>query len=100
MPLDIIFLPSARLGLQWFRIYYEQSFPEGMAKANARFEKCIRLLSHSPGMGRPAGKPPRRRFSIPDTPYTVVYLQRERTLEVIQVLDQRSEDYLKELFDP
>ena len=99
MALDLVVLESATPDLQWFRIYYRDHFPEGMAKANARFEKCALLLCHSPGMGRPAGKPPRRRFSVPDTPYTIVYQQRGNALEVVRVLDQRREDYLRELFD-
>jgi plasmid stabilization system protein ParE len=99
MVLELVVLRSARTDLQWFKMYYTDHFPEGMAKANARFEKCLKLLCEHPNMGRSAGKPPRRRFSVPDTPYTVVYQQRQNTLEVVRVLDQRKETYLKELFD-
>jgi plasmid stabilization system protein ParE len=100
MALELFVLRGAKADLHWFRLYYTEHFPEGMAKANVRFEKCVRLLCEHPNMGRPAGKPPRRRFSVPDTPYTIVYQQRQNALEVVRVLDQRKETYLKELFDP
>jgi plasmid stabilization system protein ParE len=99
MALKPVVLGSARKDLQWFRIYYTEHFPDGMDKANARFEKCVRLLCEHPNMGRLAGKLPRRRFSVPDTPYTIIYQQRLNSLEVVRVLDQRKETYLKELFD-
>jgi plasmid stabilization system protein ParE len=100
MALQLVFLRGARLDLHWFRLYYTEHFPEGMDKANARFIKCLKLLCEYPMMGRSAGKPPRRRFSVPDTPYTIVYQQRRNSLEIVRVLDQRKETYLKELFDP
>ncbi len=99
MALELVVLRSARSDLQWFRIYYTDHFPEGMAKANGRFEKCLMLLCEHPNLGRTAGKSPRRRFSVPDTPYTIVYQQRKNALEVVRILDQRKETYLKELFD-
>jgi plasmid stabilization system protein ParE len=99
MALELVFLPSARLDLQWFRIYYTVHFPEGMAKANNRFDACLKLLCDHPMMGRAAGRLPRRRFSVPDTPYTIVYQQQRNSLEIVRVLDQRKETCLKELFD-
>ena len=99
MALDLVVTRRARLDLQWFRIYYTEHFPDGMAKANARFDKCLKLLCEHPAMGKSAGKLPRRRFSVPDTPYTIVYQHRQNLLEVTRVLDQRKETYLKELFD-
>jgi plasmid stabilization system protein ParE len=99
MALRLVVTKSAIPDLYWFRIYYEDYFPEGMAKANARFEKCARLLCQRPGMGRPTGKPLRLRFSVPDTPYTIVYQHKEETLEILRVLDQRKETYLEDLFD-
>jgi len=99
MALKLVVTLLAQQDLQWFRVYYTKYFPEGMAKANARLIGCFRLLCERPSMGRSAGKPPRRRFTVPDTPYTIVYVHRQTTLEIIRVLDQRQETYLKELFD-
>ena len=100
MALKMAYSARARLDLHWFRIYCETQFPEGMPKANARFSKCLALLSMTPNMGRPAGKEPRRRFSVPNTPYTILYQVNGDLLEVARVLDQRSENYLQDLFDP
>jgi plasmid stabilization system protein ParE len=99
MALKIVYLERAYVDLARFRIYYERYFPEGMASANARLLKCVRLMSEFPNMGRTVGREPRRCFSIPDTPYTLVYQQKEERLEIVRVLDQRSEKYLEDLLD-
>jgi plasmid stabilization system protein ParE len=99
MALRHVFLDRAITDLMWFRTYYKEHFPEGMAKANARFVKCVKLLCEHPTMGRTAGKAPRRRFAVPNTPYTIVYQNRGDLLEVVRVLDQRKETYMQELFE-
>jgi plasmid stabilization system protein ParE len=99
MGLKLVILRSAVQDLRWFNIYYEERFPEGMANAATQFEKCTKLLCELPGMGIPAGAHPRRRFSIPKTPFTLIYRPNEDRLEIVRVLDQRKEDYLKELFE-
>ena len=65
MALKLVITPAARLGLNWFRIYYLDYFPEGMLKANQRFEKICRLLCERPMMGRKAGKGGVNRASRP-----------------------------------
>jgi toxin ParE1/3/4 len=99
MALKITFLGRARQDLIWFKIYHEQYFPEGMAKANVRFKKSIQLLTNFPNMGRVVGRLPRRCLAISNTPYTIVYRANENRLEIIRILDQRSENYLQDLMD-
>ena len=99
MALKLVITPAARLGLSWFRIYYLDYFPEGMLKANQRFEKICRLLCERPLMGRRAGRGECRFFIVPDTPYTIIYREREEFLEILNVLDQRKSTYLQDIFD-
>lgn len=99
MALKVVYLERAWLDLARFKIYYQKYFPEGAAKANARLMKCTGLMSNFPDMGRPIGKAQRRCFSIPDTPYTVLYQRTDNRLEIVRILDQRSESYLQDLMD-
>jgi plasmid stabilization system protein ParE len=96
----IVLLKSAIVDLQWMRVYHETYFPEGLASAQTRFEKCFRLSGAFPKMGRVAGKLPRGRFSVPKLPFTIVYQQRDDEIEIIRILDQRSLSYLDDLFGP
>jgi plasmid stabilization system protein ParE len=95
----IVYLKTAIVDLHWFRHYYEDYFPEGLAQANASFEKCLRLVAALPRIGRTAGKSPRRRFSIPKAPFTIVYQEKGDVVEVLRILDQRSQSYLNDLFE-
>lgn len=95
----IVYLKAALVDLHWFRHYYEDYFPEGLEQAYISFEKCLRLLAALPRIGRAAGKPPRRRFSIPRAPFTIVYQEKKDVIEILRILDQRSKSYLDDLFE-
>jgi plasmid stabilization system protein ParE len=99
MALKVTYSKLALFDLNRFRIYYEQYFPEGIEQANTRMIKCVDLMRTFPAMGRIVSKPPRRCFSNPDTPYTLVYQHKDDRLEIVCVLDQRAQRHLQDLMD-
>ncbi len=99
MARPVVIVQRAIVDLRWFRVYYDDIFPEGLSRANAQIDKILRLLASYPKMGRPAGKSPRRQFSIPNIPFTIVYRDKGDVIEILRILDQRSESYLKDLFE-
>ncbi len=98
MALKIHYLDLAQLDLLKFRLYYQQYFPEGLEKASITLQKCLMLISNFPDMGHHAGKAPRRCFGVPQTHFTLLYQARDNRLEIVRILDQRSETYLENLF--
>jgi hypothetical protein len=50
-------------------------------------------------MGRPAGKSARRRFSVPNVPFTIIYRENGDVIEILRILDQRSLSYLDDIFE-
>jgi plasmid stabilization system protein ParE len=99
MTLKISVTRFASLDLEWFNIYCVDVFPEGGANAIAHLEKTTRLLAERPMIGRVMGKTGRRVFSVPKTPFTLVYRVRGDLLEILRVLDQRSENDLQDILD-
>lgn len=91
--MKIKFLASTRADLRWFKHYYISRFPEGRRNADAQFLKTKELLIANPSIGHPvdniAGV---RAFPVPRTPFSFVYRVIDDNVEVIRVLDGRSED--------
>jgi plasmid stabilization system protein ParE len=97
MALQIVYTRDARLDYMYFRHYYEKYFPEGLENAARNFIQTMRVLASFPAVGRPIGKLPRRCFKIQKTNFTIVYRAAPLRLEVLRILDQRSEKYLKNI---
>ncbi len=97
MSLQIVYTRDARLDYMYFKHYYEKYFPEGLDPASKRFMHTMKVLANFPGIGRPVGKPPKRCFKIQKTPFTVVYRPGSSKLEILRILDQRSENYFKHM---
>ena len=85
------YLPSAQTGLDWFRLYYGQIFPEGRKNARDHYFKMKRALRAAPMLGKPIGENGDREYTIPRTPFSVIYRIRDNTIEVRLVIDQRAE---------
>jgi len=83
----------------WFKAYYETLTKESHDAAMAHFFKLLILLHAHPEMGRPAESTERRSFSIPKTPFTLLYRKRGEILEIGRLIDQRSSNYLKDVKD-
>ena len=88
----LVYLPSCRGGLRWWRHYYERIFPEGAANARDRMLATEHLLLDNPYIGRPTHRPEVRRLAIPRTPFFLVYRVTAERIEIIRVLDSRSYD--------
>ena len=87
--MKIVFLPSAREGLVWFRRYYASVFPEGMQRAKASYMIMLKTLAAHPEAGREVGTHSRI-FPITRTPFAVVYRVRSEQIEVLAVMDMRA----------
>ncbi len=91
-------LPRAGGDLRWVKSYYDMGNQGGGAKALFRMHDVFLLLSERPQIGPLAGQAPRRWFSVPGMPFTVVYQLRQDVLEIVRILDQRSGKYLSNLY--
>ena len=91
----IVFLESATRDIQWFRYYYQSVFPEGGAKARARMMAIHATLAANPYAGHLSDTGNNvREFSIPRTPFVVVYRVMPTQIEVLRLWDARqSTDY-------
>jgi plasmid stabilization system protein ParE len=89
--MKLTYLDSTKPDLAWLRTYYGSIFPEGAAKAAARYLKTIDILQRSPYIGRPIGQDGLRKLSIPGTPFSIFYQIVEDRIEIVRVWDQRSD---------
>lgn len=89
--MKVVFLTSAKPGLRWFKLYYTRVFPEGRDKANQQFAKMQKVLAAAPLIGKPVGKASSRSYSVPRTPFSVIYRVAAGKVEILHVMDQRAE---------
>jgi hypothetical protein len=89
--MEIVFLPSSVAGLEWFRFYYSQVFPAGARNAIARYEKMKMALTATPQAGYPVGESDSREYVIPKTPFSVVYRVRGQQIQILLLIDNRSD---------
>lgn len=86
----IVFLESAAQDIQWLRYYYRSVFPAGSAKARDRIRAIQATLAANPYAGHPSdARDTVREFSIPRTPFTVVYRVTPTQIEVLRLWDAR-----------
>jgi plasmid stabilization system protein ParE len=86
---QLIYLKSAEEDFRWMYYYYTHHFPEGGKKAWNRYLKNLQLLMHNPALGRPFGKLPRRRHTIPNTPFVIYYQVMADRFEIVRIWDTR-----------
>lgn len=89
--MEIIYLPSAVAGLDWFRRYYAQVFPEGEKRAIDQYEKMKKVLLAAPFAGHPIGQGDSREYVIPRTPFSVIYRVRGVQIQILLILDHRAD---------
>jgi plasmid stabilization system protein ParE len=88
----IVYLASAKPGLRWFHRYYASVFPEGKAMADRRFLGVQTLLKSNPRAGHESEiVPGAREFPVPQTPFGFVYQIKDERIEVLLVVDNRSD---------
>ena len=88
----IIYLPSARDDLSWLREYYTDIFPQGAGKALEHLMKAEEMILRHPHAGCPSASRPRlREIPIPRTPFILIYRVTPQCIEILRVLDARSQ---------
>lgn len=91
--MQIRFLKSAASDVTWMRRYYRSIFPEGSKNAQKNYEVAKLALKANPFLGHPTENIDGvREYHIPRTPFCFVYRVTEDAIEVLRVLDERSED--------
>ncbi len=89
--MEIVYLPSAVAGLDWFRRYYARVFPEGEKRAIAQYEKMKQVLLAAPFAGRATGEGDVREYVMPRTPFSVIYRVRGEQIQILLIVDHRAD---------
>jgi plasmid stabilization system protein ParE len=87
--MKVIFLASSAADVKWFTRYYRLIFPAGSPRARAWLERSLLLLSENPRAGRPTPDGSRE-YSVPKTPFSVVYRIADDRIEVLGLSDKRA----------
>lgn len=94
----IVFLDSSRADLRWFKRYYVTVFPEGRKKADTQYLTTLNILRQNPLIGHPSEKiKTAREYDIVRTPFTFIYRVRGDDIEILRVIDNRS-DWSEKVF--
>ena len=87
------FLSSALEDLEWVSQYYGRVFPQGRNNFRSSFRATKKLLKQNPyiGMSLDYNKNARR-LIIVKTPFALIYRVTKTHIEVIRILDNRSDN--------
>lgn len=90
--MKVKYLESARDDMMWFRNYYSRVFPAGKGNAKIQLRRIIQIISEHPEVGHPPDDFPEAfEHPISRTPFTMIYRVKDNELQVLRILDQRSE---------
>lgn len=87
--MELVYLPSTRDDLVWFRHYYESVFPEGRTRAQQQFHAMEALLRTQPRIGHETHSAGVLEFSMPNIPFSVIYRVSATRIEVLRIWDER-----------
>jgi plasmid stabilization system protein ParE len=87
----LVFLPSSKSDVAWFRRYHKHAFPAGYANAIRRLLVAQEVLEANPMIGHPSDLPGHRELQIRQTPFALIYRIRNRRIEVSHLWDQRQD---------
>lgn len=88
----LVFLASCAPDLRWFKTYNLEAFPEGKALAEKSFASVQQILKASPYIGHPSDMVEgAREHRVLRTPFTFVYRVLDDRIEIMRVLDMRSD---------
>jgi plasmid stabilization system protein ParE len=91
----LVYLADTQPDMRWFRRYYSNAFPDGRANAQKQFLATQRILLENPHIGHPSETfEGAREFDVVRTPFIFVYRLRADRIEVLRVVDSRS-DWMK-----
>ncbi|WP_269140747.1 type II toxin-antitoxin system RelE/ParE family toxin [Oryzicola mucosus] len=88
--MKVVFLPSSSKSVRWFSRDYRSVFPEGRGKARARMRRALELISDNPQIGHVVEDAEQREFSIPKTPFPLIYRIAGEQIEILRVWDGRA----------
>ncbi len=89
--MKIIFLASSHSDLRWFKRYYVTVFPMGRTKADKRYLATLNVLSQNPLVGHPSATiSGAREFHVSRTPFSFLYRVTKENVEIMRVVDNRS----------
>ncbi len=90
--MKLVYLKSAIADLRWFKHYYTTVFPEGRVKVDQALLTTQKLLKTNPSIGQPSDFGETiREHPVPRTPFAFVYRVHDEQIEVLRVVDGRSD---------
>ena len=85
------FLASTTTDLKWMRFYYRRVFPDGAINAKQQYLKASSAILDNPLIGHASESiKDAREFYIARTPFSFVYRVTKDHIEIIRVIDGRS----------
>jgi plasmid stabilization system protein ParE len=88
--MKIVLLASTGPDFDWIADYYLHAFPEGGANAYRQLDRAFANLADNPHLGKPIAQTRYRQYSVPRTPFNLVYRIGDEALEILHIKDQRS----------
>ena len=89
--MKIVFLASSHNDLRWLKRYYVSVFPQGQTKADKQFLTTLSVLRQNPLVGHPSEMiNGAREFLISPTPFSFLYRVTKEHIEIMRVIDGRS----------
>ena len=89
--MKVIYLTQALRDMNWVRKYYNDVFPAGRSNARSQLRKTETLISENPLVGHPSEAiSGAREFHISRTPFSFLYRVMKDHVEIMRVIDGRS----------
>ena len=90
--MELVFLPSTRTDLLWMRSYCAHIFQDGAKRAANQYRRTCSIIRENPLVGSQVEEMEDvREFSIPRTPFALIYRIVDDRVEVLRVWDQRGD---------
>lgn len=90
--MKIIYFPRALDDMAWVRRYYSRIFPEGNSRARAQLRRTETIVREQSNIGHPSERVEgAREFHIQKTPFTFLYRPFPDRIEILRVIDERSD---------
>ncbi len=89
--MKVIYLTQALHDMNWVRKYYNEVFPAGRSNARSHLRKTETLISENPLVGHLSeAVSGAREFHISRTPFSFLYRVAKEHIEILRVIDNRS----------
>lgn len=82
----VVWSKRAARNVASIRRYIRRFNPEAAKSTARRILESVRTISEHPQIGHAGRAGLTREFSVPGTPYVIVYMVRDATLEIVAVL--------------